>query len=86
MSANAISRGHEIVFRDGEWVYADTGQPDDGKRPCKRCGRPPTPEGHDACLGHLPGVEWACCGHGVREPYASIKGKAIDISEKAGTS
>jgi hypothetical protein len=25
----------------------------------------PTPEGYDACLGYLPGVDAACCGHGV---------------------
>lgn len=33
--------------------------------PCAHCGRAPTPEGHDACLGALPGVTAACCGHGV---------------------
>lgn len=37
-------------------------------RPCIRCGNPPTPEGYDACLGHLEGVKSACCGHGVSEP------------------
>lgn len=31
---------------------------------CNRCNRPPTPEGFDACLGRLPGVKNACCGHG----------------------
>jgi len=30
----------------------------------------PTPEGHDACLGKLPGVGAACCGHGVDDAYA----------------
>ncbi len=34
--------------------------------PCKRCGKLPTPEGYDACLGYLPGVASACCGHGVK--------------------
>lgn len=28
----------------------------------------PTPDGHDACLGELPGVKYACCGHGVEPP------------------
>jgi hypothetical protein len=32
--------------------------------PCKVCGELPTPEAHDACLGKLPGVSAACCGHG----------------------
>jgi hypothetical protein len=37
--------------------------------PCVKCGKFPTKEGHDACLGTLPGVIDACCGHGVREAY-----------------
>lgn len=32
---------------------------------CPKCGKKPTPEGHDACLGTLKGVKFACCGHGV---------------------
>ncbi len=34
--------------------------------PCHHCGLDKTPEGHDGCLGTLPGdVMNACCGHGV---------------------
>lgn len=36
--------------------------------PCVTCGRCPTEEGHDACIANLPGVLFACCGHGVLEP------------------
>jgi hypothetical protein len=36
---------------------------------CVKCGQMPTKEGHDACLGTLPGVIDACCGHGVKEAY-----------------
>jgi hypothetical protein len=36
---------------------------------CPKCNRPPTPEGHDACLGHIPGVRAACCGHGTGPSY-----------------
>jgi hypothetical protein len=38
-------------------------------KPCVKCGKLPTKEGHDACLGTLPGVIDACCGHGVKEAY-----------------
>lgn len=32
---------------------------------CGKCKLPPTPEGHDGCLGTLQGdVMNACCGHG----------------------
>jgi len=32
---------------------------------CKRCKQGPTKDGHDGCLGTLPGsIMNACCGHG----------------------
>lgn len=47
-------------------------------RPCPRCGRVPTePRGPDPCLGNLPGVEAACCGHGRHDercrPYVILR-------------
>lgn len=63
-------RGHGITFNGRRWVYADTGDPVDPvyeDRPCARCGRWPTPEGHDACLGELPDILAACCGHGFND-------------------
>lgn len=67
-------RGYEVVVKD-DWseFYADNGEVFDDKRPCTKCNEPPTPEGHDACLGELPGVEAACCGHGVEEGYIKFK-------------
>ena len=43
-------------------------------RPCGRCGEFLTnKEGHDACLGTLPGVMNACCGHGDnRDAYVQL--------------
>lgn len=43
------------------------------KIPCKTCGCVPTIEGHDGCLGRLPGVAFACCGHGIEEGYVMWK-------------
>lgn len=54
-------------------VFKDTGQrvvrhgPD--SRPCKACGLRRTAEGHDPCIANLPGVQFACCGHGVHHGY-----------------
>lgn len=63
-------RGHEIEWDGGKWVYADDKSPVEGnERPCARCGGYPTPEGYDACLGHLQNADGACCGHGVRDGY-----------------
>lgn len=60
-------RGHVIVKDErGRWVYKEDGTlvSGDPDRACGHCGEPNTPEGHDACLGTLPSVANACCGHG----------------------
>ena len=65
--------GHATYYdRESDtWRYLDTGEPvtphSERERPCPKCGKPPTPEGYDACLGHIPGAISACCGHGVYE-------------------
>lgn len=68
------SRGHEVYWDDTNqvWRFSDNGVVDDDQRPCKYCGEPPTPEGYDACLGYLPGAEYACCGHGSVEDAYTI--------------
>ena len=63
------SRGWEIYYDGKDWRYSDNNQIHDDSRPCKRCGRMPTAEGYDACLGHMEGMSSACCGHGIEEPY-----------------
>lgn len=58
-------RGHPIHYDGAVWRYVDTDEPTVGnRRSCGHCGLPDTPEGHDGCLGTLPGVTNACCGHG----------------------
>jgi hypothetical protein len=60
-------RGHEIEFVNNEWLYSDTKVPtvqEWKERNCGHCGLSNTPEGHDGCLGTLPGLMNACCGHG----------------------
>jgi hypothetical protein len=65
MVATASSLGHAIECVDGiHWRYVDTGEPFDDSRPCAKCGRAPTADGCDACIGHIPGAIAACCGHG----------------------
>lgn len=67
MTAKTYMRGHEIEFTNGEWIYSDTKEPtapNYKERPCGHCGLGYTKEGHDGCLGTLPGIMNACCGHG----------------------
>ena len=67
MTARGNARGHRIEFDQTAyvWRYADTGEVYDYERPCTLCRKLPTAEGHDACLGEIPGVLNACCGHGT---------------------
>lgn len=60
-------RGHEIEVYHGEWIYSvyripTLNYPDIF---CGHCGKDKTDEGHDACLGTLPLISNACCGHGM---------------------
>ena len=70
MAATSSERGWVTVWDGRVWRYADSGGVADGRRACRRCGRVPTVEGHDACLGTVAGLISACCGHGVTEPIA----------------
>ena len=61
---------------NGQWIYSDTKKSTIDtwqNRPCGKCGKQYTKEGHDACLGTLPGVMNACCGHGDnRDAYVQF--------------
>jgi len=68
MVATSFDRGHEIYFnvKKNRWYFVDNDTPIlYNKRECKFCGKKPTKEGYDACLGHIEGAMAACCGHGV---------------------
>jgi len=76
----SFKRGHLIIYEKDGWVYEDTKESIETERPCIRCGKMPTEQGHDACLGELKDVIYACCGHGVCKPYRkTIKEKSIYI-------
>jgi hypothetical protein len=86
--ARGFYRGHPtICFTDEQtdpecfdaWRYADdlTETPENDtdqgiERPCIACHQLAEPHGPDPCLGWLPGVKAACCGHGVEEPYVLL--------------
>lgn len=80
-----VSHGHRAVTPDDgkSWRWEDTGEPinfeseESFSRPCPRCGRMPTADGHDACIADLPGVEEACCGHSQDFPYIAFKDESV---------
>jgi len=89
MATKSKFRGHDVEYRNEEWFFCETGLSiieTHIDMPCGHCGRGDTPEGHDGCLGTLPGVMNACCGHGVEsEAYIQFSpGVAIYGGEAAG--
>jgi len=62
------------------WKYTDGTSIKKGNRPCPRCGHNDV-KGHDHCIQNLPGVKYACCGHGVEDGYVKLyNGKVIRFS------
>lgn len=79
-------RGYEIVLVEGEWRMANpmkSSLPLD-ELPCGHCGKENTPEGHDGCVGTLPGVMNACCGHGdTKDAYVQFPNGQIMQKQEA---
>ncbi|KKN01166.1 hypothetical protein LCGC14_1130550 [marine sediment metagenome] len=74
-------RGHKIELVNNRWLFSALGKPVEDnwrKIPCGICGEKLTEEGHDKCIGILPGVMNACCGHGqVDEAYVMFSDESI---------
>ncbi|HDZ15665.1 hypothetical protein LCGC14_0570460 [marine sediment metagenome] len=85
MAANSKYRGHNIIYKNDRWLYANNGESTIGnERPCGHCRKVRTKEGHDYCLGLLSNVMNACCGHGVEDKtYVQFWNKDIIRNKKA---
>jgi len=87
MKSKSYLRGDLIEKNEkGEFIYSDTKEPVIGNyqdRPCGKCGEYRTKEGHDPCLGELPGLMNACCGHGIdTSAYAQyLNGSTVNGEE-----
>jgi len=71
--------GHLTYYdADGNLKYLDDKTPcSEEERSCKACGLFKTPEGADGCIGMLPGVKFACCGHGVEQGYIYFENEKV---------
>ena len=50
---------------------------------CALCHQCKTEEGHDPCIANLPGVMYACCGHGTGDGYIKfVDGRTIRFDPK----
>lgn len=68
-------RGRLCYYDGDQWRHKDDDE--SVSDICPRCNLPPTKEGYDACLGFIPGVHSACCGHGVEGGYIVTKDEFI---------
>lgn len=57
MTAKSKHHGNEIKFEGGKWKIPENVR-------CTKCDMEVPKSGVDPCLGKLPGVKNACCGHG----------------------
>ena len=80
----SFSRGNLIKYIDGIWKYEDGTPLNQEERPCARCGKMPTSEGYDACLGYIEGATSACCGHGVGKKMVMYEAKCHDCGMRYG--
>lgn len=62
-------RGHFVRWNGSDWRYVDDNSLVTAPRPCALCRQPCALGEPDPCLGFIPGVRGACCGHGVMEGY-----------------
>jgi hypothetical protein len=69
MAATSFQRGNPIQWNSKKWIYSNDRSSTKKEKPCIRCGRMPTKEGYDACLGYISNAKSACCGHGVEEGF-----------------
>jgi hypothetical protein len=77
MGSKSKFRGYDIESIDGvEWLFCDNGKTVRKtweERPCGHCLKETAKSGHDTCLGAIPGVINACCGHGnANEAYVQL--------------
>lgn len=72
------------IESDGIWRYVndDVVVDKNNPLPCPNCGRKIDPNDPvDPCLGRIPGVQHACCGHGIEDMYFVYENGAISRND-----
>jgi hypothetical protein len=77
-------RGHKLTVVDNVSFYSDNEKVSDNPfRECGHCRKENRRDGHDSCLGELPGLMNACCGHGDNEPSIQFYDRSIITGKDA---
>lgn len=79
-----VSLGHRLrisgkdLNSDRNIVRDTKGRFVSGKKlKCPKCKKRATKDDHDPCISNLPGVKYACCGHGIEEGYISFENGVV---------
>lgn len=73
--------GHKLYEKGKNVYYLDDDSLFTGDRPCPFCHKYSI-NGMDACLGKLPGVRYADCGHGLEQGYILFNnGKRVTLAK-----
>lgn len=75
--------GREIYEKEnGEWFWKEDDTSILIDKSCPKCHLFPLKYEVDPCLGLLPGVEHACCGHGIHNGYILFNnGKRVILKD-----
>lgn len=71
----SCSKGNQIYYEDSAgWHYVFNNEPISNIDclVCPRCQKISGVNEPDICLGHIPGIKSACCGHGVEEGFKIV--------------
>jgi hypothetical protein len=87
VTVTSFIRGWPVVWVLDAWCWADTMEPAAGwggaERPCPWCHLIADPNdgkgGVDPCLGVLPDVASACCGHGTRDGWIGAQRSGVRL-------
>jgi len=82
--ADTFNFGHPIYKDDqNQWRYLNDNKlfDFDTPRPCSKCKKEKPISGHDPCIQKLPGVRFACCGHGLigKDYVTLVSGKRMSL-------
>lgn len=84
MTITASIRGNKVTWDVDlqEWLFDDGVATKGEMRACTYCHRSPDEVGRDPCLGYIPAVSSACCGHGGGDSYVRLRIYKAPVSEK----
>ncbi|MBF4469170.1 MAG: hypothetical protein ISP01_07165 [Methanobrevibacter arboriphilus] len=73
MTAKVYFRGQEAYFDEDNNIWKFTSDDSPVNKyvniVCPKCMKKMKEDEVDNCIGRLPGVKHACCGHGVKQGY-----------------